>query len=210
MLQFSFNQLVVIIPVILCSMVIHEFAHTFAALLLGDRSPAIMARLTLNPLKHIDPIGFLMIILVGFGWAKPVRINPSDFKKPVRDEILVGLAGPASNFLLAFLIMGILKLLVINDVALSINVINGFEIAVLMNIVLGVFNLIPIPPLDGSHLYTSILYQKNRKLYITVMRYGSMALLFLIIASRVTSIDFLPIGTVIEGVYFKLVNVFFG
>jgi len=209
MLTLPLQQLIVIIPVILFSIVIHEYAHTFVAILLGDRSESNMARLTLNPIKHIDPIGFLMIIIVGFGWAKPVRINPNKFKNPVRDEILVSLAGPASNFILAFLILLVLKLLILNDVTITESLSFGFSNAIYINIALGVFNLLPIPPLDGSHIYTGILYQKNRALYINIMRYGSISLLFLIVASRISGFNFLPIGSITSKIfdfYVRVIN----
>jgi Zn-dependent protease len=199
----------ILIPIVILSLVIHEFAHTFVAILLGDRSQSNMERLTLNPLKHIDPMGAAMIYIFGFGWAKPVRINPNQFKKPIRDEIIVALAGPASNFLIAFVTFGIIKILDMNGVAISNSVMDGFSLAVYLNIGLAVFNLLPIPPLDGSHFYTSYLYQHNFELYKKVLKYGMGILLIVILSRRFTSVDLLPLGKVIETIVSWMSKLFF-
>lgn len=103
--MFDFNPLDLIagIPGLIIAMVIHEYAHARVAVALGDRTPMLMGRLTLNPAAHIDPVGLIMLFLVRFGWAKPVIIDPRNFRKPRRDDILVSLAGPAANLVTAFL-----------------------------------------------------------------------------------------------------------
>lgn len=198
MITLPIQTQIIVLPILIFSIVFHEFAHTLVAILLGDRSASNMERLTLNPLKHLDPLGTLMIYLVGFGFAKPVRIDPRNFKKPVRDEILVGLAGPFSNFVLAFLVLLVFRILVGNQVDLNNHVITAIQYSAFINIGLGIFNLIPIPPLDGSHLYTSWLYQKRPDIYKIAVKYGSMALFGIIILNRYSTYNLLPIGTLVD------------
>ncbi len=143
-----------ILPGILLGISIHEFSHGYAAVLMGDDTPIKQGRMTLNPIKHIDPLGFLCLLLFGFGWAKPVMINRRNFKDPRRDDALVALAGPAANLLVAFLFVGLMKLTdMFVPYTLTTQIL--WEIlrsTVSINLVLMAFNLIPIPPLDGHHI----------------------------------------------------------
>jgi len=128
---------------LLVAVTIHEFCHALAADKLGDPTPRAYGRLTLNPLAHLDPLGTLMLFIAHFGWGKPVPIDPYNFRHPRRDEIIVSLAGPLSNFLLAFIFSRIPGTLT--------------YILTYTNLYLGIFNLFPIPPLDGSKVLLNIL-----------------------------------------------------
>ncbi len=140
--------------VIFVTMPVHEFFHAFAAYKLGDNTAKYSGRLTLNPLAHIDILGAVLIILVGFGFAKPVPVNQYNFKHPKRDMAIVGLAGPLSNFVLAFILFIISTIFgYFNQVFLYL----FFFYAGYINIVLASFNLIPLPPMDGSRILFAVL-----------------------------------------------------
>lgn len=159
--------------VVLIAITFHEFAHAYVAYRLGDPTAKLMGRLTLNPIKHIDLLGLLAFVLFKFGWAKPVPVNPSNFKHPARDSALVALAGPVSNLIIAFISYALYKYMPLNDVMLEF-----FKWNVWINIILAVFNLIPLPPLDGWRII-SIFYPRvmfDRKLET----YGFIALLLLV------------------------------
>lgn len=175
-------SLVIRAVVVLLAISFHEMAHGFVAYKLGDPTAKSMGRLSLNPLKHLDPIGAICMLLFGFGWAKPVMINPYYFKKPKRDTALVSLGGPVANFILAFLAIAIFKILIVCETPLNwfTNVIATFLSSFIsLNIGLGVFNLIPIPPLDGSKIFLPLLPDR---LYRDIMRYERLGWLILVFA----------------------------
>lgn len=177
--------------VCLCATPLHEFAHAFVAVKLGDDTPKLRGRVTINPMAHVDPIGLLMIFLFGFGYAKPVEVRMRHFKKPKRDMAIVALAGPLSNFIQAFVYLFISAILSIvmfkTGIAPLQYICMFFTFAALINIRLGVFNMIPVPPLDGSRLLTALLPSKA---YFKIMQYeryisiGLMVLLFTGVLSR--------------------------
>ena len=169
-IQSYIIQLLLTLPIILIALSLHETAHGYAAYKLGDPTAHSLGRLTLNPAKHLDPIGFICMLLFGFGWAKPVPINTRYFKKPRRDMLITAVAGPISNVLLAFIFALLMKLLILSvgGIPLPTDPISNMKFflycflfyGVRLNIVLAVFNLLPIPPLDGSRLITSFLPPK--------------------------------------------------
>ena len=183
-------QLLLSIPCILLALTVHEVSHGFAAYKLGDPTAKNLGRLTLNPLKHLDPLGTLCMLLFGFGWARPVPINTRYFKKPRRDMALTALAGPVSNFILAFigvLLQRIFYTIFSSFTISSESVFTTAQIILILcrlfstlNLGLALFNLIPCPPLDGSRIFYVFL---PPKLYFGVMkyeRYISLALLVLL------------------------------
>ena len=165
---------------ILVSLTIHEFSHGWAAHLFGDDTAKVSGRLTLNPLVHIDPFGFILLLVAGFGWAKPVPVNPANFRRRRLGEAIVSLSGPLAN--LAGVIVGIIlfKLLApfLGEANLLINFLFMF---ILINAVLMVFNLIPIPPLDGSHILFSVLPDRFSNFREKVEKNGPWILIILII-----------------------------
>ena len=145
------------IPGILIAMVVHEYSHARVAVAMGDMTPRLMGRLTLNPKAHIDPIGLLMLFIVHFGWAKPVMVNPRNFRDMRKGEILVALAGPASNLVVAFLTIVFMLLYA----RLGLPTTDGFftvmDYLVIININFALFNILPLPPLDGSRVLMTLL-----------------------------------------------------
>ena len=214
MLNLSPTELIQAVIIIVVSLTVHEFGHSLMAIRLGDETPRLQGRLTLNPLAHIDLIGFIMLVVAGFGWAKPVIIDPRALKKPQRDEILISIAGPLANILLA-IVIGLVVWAVVSlresfPRALVVGVFNVLTQAAAINVSLAIFNMIPIPPLDGSHLVTTWLKKVNMPLAISFFRYGSWALLALIVVERVTNLDILPIGRLTRAAvvgFYKLLGI---
>ena len=175
---------IVLIPVVLIVITIHEYAHAWTAWKLGDTTPVETGRLSLNPLRHLDPLGTVALLLFRVGWARPVMIDFSAFKHPRRDTVLVSLAGPASNFATA-IVAYLLLLLVRSSPAIvtQFNYINVvLESLVRFSVMLGVFNLLPIPPLDGSKAFFALFFKRpERFLYDrAVDLYGTVVLLALL------------------------------
>ena len=158
------------------SITIHEVSHGFAAYKCGDNTAKIYGRLSLNPLKHIDWLGAICLVLFKFGWAKPVPVNQYNFKNRKAGIIIVSLAGPLSNFIMAFIAMLLASMIVVTSYGVHLLV--TFLITLIyLNIGLGIFNLIPIPPLDGSKIVAEFLNGGAKYRYLSIERYGSLILL---------------------------------
>ena len=183
------QNLLLQLPGLMLGISVHEMAHGYMAYRKGDYTAKLMGRLTLNPVKHIDPVGTvlvpIMLAMSGapiFGWAKPVPVSTFNFKSPRKDYALVGLAGPASNFLLAIILGVLLKILLLipGPPSIMTPLILMVFYGIIISIFLGVLNLIPIHPLDGSHIVTGILPAHQAQVYSRHERYGFIVLLILI------------------------------
>jgi Zn-dependent protease len=182
------QRLMYFLPGVVIGLTVHEFLHAFIAFRLGDPTAKLQNRVTLNPLRHIDPVGFIFLILVGFGWAKPVQINRAYLRHPRRDEVLISLGGPAGNLALALVLSVIFRLIILafgmaqeEGSAYSI-FLTIFYFAIRINYALFIFNMLPVPPLDGSHLLFAAIRvrpETEAKIY----RYGSMCFLGLLVIS---------------------------
>ena len=171
------------LPALLLALTVHETAHGYVANKLGDPTAKDMGRLTLNPLKHLDPIGALMMLFFGFGWARPVPINPRNFRHPKTGMALSALAGPVSNILLAFLGVLVYEVLYLTPIVYSDSgvvyaLFMFLTIFIYLNVSLAIFNLIPVPPLDGSRILLTFLPPKA---YFGLMKYERYIVLVLII-----------------------------
>ncbi|MCW6094340.1 site-2 protease family protein [Clostridium sporogenes] len=187
-LNYRILSKILIIPAILVGLTVHEFAHAYVADKLGDKTPKFQGRLTLNPFSHIDIIGFVMILLIGFGWAKPVQINPSALKRGYKDEIKVSVAGVTANvitaFLFALLTAFLLKLNLVNfgDIT-SLGGIVGLILnyIVRINCMLAIFNLMPIPGLDGFDILRDLWPKTFYKISDVIYRYQMIILLIFVV-----------------------------
>lgn len=179
------------VAAILFSLTIHEFSHALMSKWRGDRTAEREGRLTLNPLAHLDLMGFIPILLLGFGWAKPVPYNPYNLKNPKWDSVAIALAGPASNFLVAVVSALAIRFLVGNQIVTDLNLLIVFLfLLILLNLFLMFFNVVPIHPLDGSKLFFALFdaprYAKLRE-FVAVR--GPQVLLVLIVLSLVSSFN---------------------
>ncbi|MBD3251970.1 site-2 protease family protein [Candidatus Uhrbacteria bacterium] len=192
----DFGMFFVILIAIVTALTFHEYAHAFVANMLGDKTAEHMGRMTLNPIAHIDPWGLLMVLLVGFGYAKPVPYNPRFLKHPRRDSVYIGIAGPLSNILLASLFAIAMRFvdpdLVFLRTGASSSLLEPFLLfGMWINIALAVFNLLPIPPLDGSKLLIALLDKpKHARTLHFIERNGPMLLLVVIAVDLFGGIGF--------------------
>ena len=171
MMNFDLTQILARAIVLVTSIPVHESAHGLVAYWLGDPTAKRQGRITLNPIKHFDLIGSIAMLIVGIGWAKPVPIDARYFRKPKRDMALTALAGPVSNMLMAMISIVILKVILLffySGGAVMGFVVELFIFMVMTNIALGIFNMIPVPPFDGSRIFLTFL---PTKWYFTIMKY---------------------------------------
>lgn len=193
--------------VVFCTLPLHEFAHAFTAVKLGDDTPRLSGRLTINPMAHISPMGALMIFLFGFGYAKPVPVRMRHFKNPKRDMAIVALAGPLCNILQAFVYMFLFcAISSVNTANIGIAYIAFFfYYAAQVNVSLGVFNLLPIPPLDGSRLATALLPSKY---YFKIMQYERYIMigLFVLLFTGILSTPLSYLSMLISNLIFKITS----
>ncbi len=186
-------RLLLFAPPVLFALTLHECAHAWVAMRLGDPTAKSLGRVTLNPLKHLDPLGTLALFVSGiFGWAKPVPVNPANFKDPARSMVLVSLAGPLSNVFLAAFFALLLRLSYSVDVpfltrnpAIYGPILVMMNISVLINISLAVFNMIPIPPLDGNKVLVNLLPYNKAIALSRLEPYGFMILMILLLTGIV-------------------------
>lgn len=199
--NFDLVRILKFLPGIILGLTVHEFSHALVAHMCGDSTSKDQGRVTLNPFKHIDLLGFIMLIIAGFGWAKPVQFNEHNLHNPKTDVIKIAIAGPLSNAVIAMILsvlFSILSALVPIYSSSGIQVVyEVFHYAIYINWGLFIFNLIPLPPLDGSHL----LFHQFRRfpvLYENLYKYGSLLLFGLLIATTLTKVNFLPIWPLIQ------------
>ncbi|RLB72380.1 MAG: site-2 protease family protein [Deltaproteobacteria bacterium] len=197
------SKIAIMLVPALFAIILHEVAHGYVAEKFGDPTARLLGRLTLNPIKHLDPIGTIAIFIFGFGWARPVPVNPGNFRHPRRDMIWVAIAGPMTNLTLAILSalllrgFGLLDLSSIGDsqiynqFATPAKMMLGFSLYI--NILLGVFNLIPLPPLDGGRVLTGILPERQAILVSKLEPFGFVLILFLVFFTDVWSLVLGPI-----------------
>ena len=222
----AFIDFLMFIIVFLLAITVHEVSHGYAAYRMGDYTAQAMGRLTINPVKHLDPIGTFMILIAGFGWAKPVMINPRNFRNPKKGMALSALAGPVSNILMAFvglIILGLLNYIgdsngmVYIDVRQSIFYIGNasganfmvmalqfFYTFVSVNAMLAVFNCLPLPPLDGSRIMTYFLPPKLAYYYNYIERYGFIILLVLLRFAGLGTLIWFLASSIINAIAFVL------
>ena len=188
------------LPAIIIGLTVHEWAHAFAADKLGDPTAKNLGRMTLNPFAHIDLFGFLCLLVVGFGWAKPGPVNPRNFKNYRRDDIIVSLAGIAMNLVVAFFAtilfyFGVYRWnLGSNEAFYTI-----FLSIVTINLSLAVFNLLPIYPLDGSHVFESLFMRYIPKFFMFLRQYGQYILIALLVSGLVSTVLGTVVGWLFEG-----------
>ncbi|MCI0765307.1 site-2 protease family protein [Bacillus sp. TL12] len=184
---YPLHQIPLVAMAIVIALSVHEFAHAYVAYKFGDDTAKRQGRLTLSPMSHLDPIGMIAILIIGFGWARPVPVNPYNFKKPRLAGVLVSIAGPISNLILSAIGLIILYSLdtlgVLNAVPFAVadTLIQFFQIFITLNIVLFVFNLLPIPPLDGYRVIEDLAPANIRAKMTQYEKYGAIALLILVI-----------------------------
>lgn len=218
---FNLVATLLTLPGVIIALSFHEFAHAFVADRLGDPTPRNQGRLTLDPLKHIDPVGIFLLIFAHMGWGKPVQINPNNFSKVSKEkgEALVALAGPIMNFILAFILMIIFYAMIIfipgTGVLSSLKAINVMNVvitmiyyAIIVNIGLGVFNLIPIPPLDGSKIFLRFLPYRAQRWIDEHMEIISIIFLLLFVTDALSYITTPIISVIMKGLEFCVNAIF--
>lgn len=181
----DFVPLLLSVPPILLALSFHEYAHGWMAYRLGDPTAKHEGRLTMNPLAHLDPLGTMMIIIVHFGWAKPVPVNPMNLKDPKKDMLWIALAGPVSNVIMAAGLGLILRIMIGMGMRVDESFLGYFQymlyFAVMINLVLAIFNMIPIPPLDGSKILFGLLPTEYEESFLRFQQIGPMVLLGLVV-----------------------------
>lgn len=206
----EFADTLLMLPGFIVGLTVHEFSHAWVAHRLGDSTARSLGRLTLNPLKHLDFFGTMMLVFVGFGWAKPVPVNMQALKYPRRDMALIALAGPVSNLLIAMVVAALMHIS-LGELATVLQGAEGISLVVLIavqsvfiNVVLAIFNLIPLPPLDGSRILAGIVPASWNHGYEQLERYGPFLLLGLFLLASFTGISIF--GKIISPVVRPIVN----
>ena len=197
------DMLLAVIPALIC-ITLHELSHGFVAYKLGDNTAKNMGRLTLNPIKHIDIFGLIMMVVLKFGWAKPVPVNMRNFKNPKRDMAITALAGPLSNVLICCVVLFIYGLVYLPcnlaGTEFAGSLLYAVYITAYLSIALAIFNIIPIPPLDGSKVLFSLMSDESYMRLMRYERYGMLLLLVLIVTDVLGN----PLYAVTQFVFDKL------
>ena len=196
----DWQRIVYILPGILLGLTVHEYCHAFAAWKLGDSTARNQGRVTLNPIRHIDPIGFLLILVAGFGWAKPVQFDPAQLRDFRRDRAIIALAGPLSNLALAILLSLVIRtMLHLHDdfSGMSLTILNIVFHAAFINFMLFVFNLLPIPPLDGSHVVFSV-FNTDPETESVLRKIGMPVLILILVIQNFANVTILPVGAIVR------------
>lgn len=197
MLHLNPVDILISVLVIVPSLMVHEIAHAAAALAMGDTSQRERGRLTLNPLAHLDPVGFVMLVVLRFGWAKPVVFERQRFRYPSFGVVATALAGPFSNLLLAILGFAGLRLFI--DPILANPLLQNFVLAfIITNLGLFCFNLLPIPPLDGSHLLNETLLRRRPDLILRFNQFGGIILLAIFLLQSLLDREIIPLSSGIQ------------
>ncbi len=205
MFDFSLTGLIAGLPGLIIALVIHEYAHAKAADIMGDFTPRMTGRLTLNPMAHIDPIGLIMLLVVRFGWAKPVMINARNFRNWRQGELLVAVAGPVANLLVAFI--SLLAMAVLFKLEMfSEGVRQVLSMMVLFNINFAIFNMLPLPPLDGSKILMVLLPGRLAYKLMSLERYSFIILIFLMMTPFLTMI-LIPLQRLVLGIFNLIIGV---
>jgi Zn-dependent protease len=202
------SRLILQIPALLVAVTVHEVAHAVVADHLGDPTPRRLGRITLNPLPHIDPLGAIAFVLAGFGWAKPVPVNGQNLRHPVRDMAWVAAAGPLSNFLVAFVALVLVRALGRSEIgpAFVADPLSGVLFwTYAFNLALGIFNLIPLPPLDGGHFLPYLMPRASRSFFHQLEQVGPF-LLILLLFTGVTRYVVQPVFNVVSAFYLSIVR----
>ncbi len=202
MFNFNILQIIISVPITLIALTVHECAHGWVSGKLGDPTPKMQGRMTLNPLAHLDPVGTVLMVLTGFGWAKPVQINPMYYRDRVKGMALVALAGPLSNFLLAFI--GVFLRILLEVIGMNVSLFRTItDLFVIRNLSFMVFNLIPFPPLDGFKIAGVII---PRETYYKILQYEHY-IMYLLMFLSITGVFSNIIG---NGVWFFYRTLFKG
>lgn len=205
MFDFSLTGLIAGLPGLVIALVIHEYAHAKVADVMGDFTPRMTGRLTLNPMAHIDPIGLIMLLVVRFGWAKPVMINARNFRNWRQGELLVALAGPMANLLVAFI--SLLAMAVLFKLGMfSEGVRLVLSMMVLFNINFAIFNMLPLPPLDGSKVLMVLLPGRLAYKLMSLERYSFIILIFLMMTPFLTMI-LIPLQRLVLSIFNLIIGV---
>ncbi len=191
-------EIILIVIALVVSLSVHEFAHAYTAVKYGDPTPKYAGRLTLNPLAHLDPVGTLMIFVAHFGWGKPVPVNQNNLRDPRWHMLFVAIAGPISNFILALISAFLMKMFWQTPVLFSF-----FQVMTQLNVILMVFNLLPIPPLDGSKVLLALFPPRNPQDLYNYLHYGPFVLLGIILLSNFSSQNILwkIMGPLVDIIY---------
>ena len=208
--RLQLEVLIILLPILIFSLCFHEFAHGYVAYHLGDHTAYRNGRLTLNPLAHLDPIGALVLYFAGFGWAKPVPVNGNNLVNPRTDMMKIAFAGPASNILLAVIGGIVLRILIGSSIfyeSVYVTLIYFTQI----NIALAVFNMLPIPPLDGSQIFNGYMVIRNPGLVMKLQTYGPQILFGIILIGYVTkfSVIWMIMGPIVKMFMYLFSGVYF-